>query len=138
MSNERRLGRRTMLAAAAAAAAGVVFRPRSVRADSGPASSETVPVVFASNPSDGWELAIDKDGDAGVISRAGESAAFNPPPVRLRVSRPDPDPSGGKHLLVVPYKYGMAIEYDGVLECWVQDFSVHNHGPSEGARFWVG
>ncbi len=98
-------------------------------------------MVFAASRADGWEIAIDKDGDAGVTSQAAESGNFDPPPIRLRLTRPTLPPAGGKHLLVVPYKYGTAIEYDGVLECWVQDFSVHSPGQRstpQGARLWVG
>ncbi len=147
MSTGKRIDRRALLGTATAAAIGATLRPDGANADSGPATAETVPVVFGSNPPDGWEVAIDKDGDAGVTSFAAISAKFNPPATRLRVSRPvEPpvpgEPQVGRHLQLVPYKYGAAIEYDGVLECWVRDFSVHKSGnptdPSGGARFWVG
>jgi hypothetical protein len=69
------------------------------------------------------------------IGQAGQQAHF-------RLSRSTPDTAGAKDFLIVPYTYGMAIEYPGVIEVWSQDFSVHfNHrltGPETPARFWVG
>lgn len=61
--------------------------------------------------------------------------------------------SSGKDFLIAPYRYGMAIEYPGVLETWTGAFSVHNNhrncvpentnylDPSScksGSQLWVG
>ena len=62
-------------------------------------------------------------------------------PARLRVSRAEPDVSGGQHFLVTPYEFGMAIEYNGLVECWVDEWSIHNNnqgGGDSGASLWVG
>ena len=61
--------------------------------------------------------------------------------MRLRVSRGVPDPSGAEHFMIIPYQYGAAIEYNGVVECWVNEWSIHNHGEGydvQGAKLWVG
>jgi hypothetical protein len=50
---------------------------------------------------------------------------------------------------IVPYQYGMAIDYNGVVECWVGEFSIHkglyynidvegNGGTGWGGILWVG
>jgi len=48
---------------------------------------------------------------------------------------------------IMPYQYGMAVEYNGVLENWVGEFSIHrgfdyydmgDGGDGWGAVFWVG
>lgn len=87
-------------------------------------------------------IAIEEDGANGIWSHTGSRGwSEGKPPMRLRVSRPEPDVSGGQHFMVVPYKYGMALEYNGVIEVWTDDFSVHNNGQGydvSGARFWVG
>ena len=50
-------------------------------------------------------------------------------------------------LKIMPYQYGMAIDYNGVLESWVGEFSVHrghyyvdmgDGGDGWGAVLWVG
>lgn len=52
-----------------------------------------------------------------------------------------------KDFKILPYQYGMAIEYNGVVECWVGEWSIHrgnvyndieNQGNGWGAAFWVG
>jgi hypothetical protein len=49
--------------------------------------------------------------------------------------------------MILPYQYGTAIEYNGVVECWVGEWSIHrglnyhdveNKGDGWGAVFWVG
>ncbi len=85
-------------------------------------------------------------------SQAGDQMHF-------RLSRGDCDPSNpvypacdqtnpyARDFFIVPYRYGMAIEYPSTIEVWSHDFSVHqNHqgclnGTSDcnsAARFWVG
>lgn len=57
--------------------------------------------------------------------------------------------SRDQDLTIIPYQYGMAIDYNGVLECWVGEFSIHkglhynidvegNGGTGWGGVFWVG
>lgn len=76
----------------------------------------------------------DQDSVHSVINQAGSQVHF-------RLSRSSPDPGGAKDLLIVPYKFGMAVEYPGVLEFWTGHFSVHENnslGGHAGAMFWVG
>lgn len=63
--------------------------------------------------------------------------------MRLRLSAAAPDSGGGQHFLINPYRDGMAVEYTGVLEFWVGDFSVHFNDTQpyyqgRGANFFVG
>lgn len=57
------------------------------------------------------------------------------------------NPSTLKDFMILPYQYGMAIEYNGVVECWVGEWSIHrglHYGDVEGnkdgwgAVLWVG
>jgi hypothetical protein len=68
-----------------------------------------------------------------IIGQAGSQYHF-------RLSRAVPDDRGARHFLITPYKYGTALEYAGVIEAWVDDFSVRQHPTSNGigASFWVG
>lgn len=59
----------------------------------------------------------------------------------------NPNTSAKRDFLIVPYEYGMALEYNGVVECWVGEWSVHrgpNYYDVEGNRngwggvLWVG
>ncbi len=52
-----------------------------------------------------------------------------------------------RDFLILPYQYGMAIEYNGVVECWVGEWSIHKgvkffdvegKGNGWGAVSWVG
>ncbi|HMO61098.1 MAG TPA: hypothetical protein PKC39_01920 [Ferruginibacter sp.] len=52
-----------------------------------------------------------------------------------------------KDFLILPYQYGMAIEYNGVVECWVGEWSIHKglayydlegKGNGWGGVLWVG
>lgn len=77
----------------------------------------------------------DLDSVHSYIGQAGSQVHF-------RLSRSVPDSAGVKDFLIAPYKYGMAIEYGGVIEVWSKHFSVHAN-PSvvpgyDGAQFWVG
>src|SRR3954470_6744504 len=86
-------------------------------------------------------VAMDFDGDAGVESGARAAWTGAPSAARLRLSRATPDAGGATHFMLIPYRYGMALEYPGVLEAWVAEFSVHNHVNAiadSGARMWVG
>jgi len=59
----------------------------------------------------------------------------------FRLSRATPDPGGSRDFLISPYKFGMSMEYPGVLEVWSSAFSIHaNHklGGNGPAQFWVG
>lgn len=89
-------------------------------------------------------IALEKDGTDGVFTatsvpndawREGQDL------MRLRLSRSKPDAGGGKDFLITPYEFGIAVEYAGVEEHWVNEFSVHR-GPgftySGGAKMWVG
>jgi hypothetical protein len=66
------------------------------------------------------------------INQAGSQLHF-------RLSRVTPDDNGAKDFLIVPYQYGVALEYPGVIEAWSRDFSIHTNPYGQGgARFWVG
>jgi hypothetical protein len=52
-----------------------------------------------------------------------------------------------RDFMILPYQYGTAIEYNGVVECWVGEWSIHkglyyydveNKGDGWGAVLWVG
>ncbi|MFT3682437.1 MAG: hypothetical protein QM791_19435 [Ferruginibacter sp.] len=55
--------------------------------------------------------------------------------------------STAKDFMILPYQYGMAIEYNGVVECWVGEWSIHRgdfyndaegQGNGWGGILWVG
>lgn len=57
------------------------------------------------------------------------------------------NPSVLRDFMIMPYQYGMAIEYNGVVECWVGEWSIHRglaYGDTEGNNdgwggvLWVG
>lgn len=87
---------------------------------------------------DGGFAGVEQEGAQGIVSLPGQANGE----LRFRLSRVTPDNRGAKHFLIVPYSYGTAIEYNGVVECWVDEWSIHsNHqGPDAGAgaSFWVG
>lgn len=93
-------------------------------------------------------IGIDGDGDEPE-SFAGTTTAE--PYQRLRLSSPvDPRENSPGHtvggsldLFIVPYNSGMAIDCKGIVECWVEDWSIHNNNRGGGAigdeaRLWVG
>jgi hypothetical protein len=52
-----------------------------------------------------------------------------------------------RDFMILPYQYGTAIEYNGVVECWVGEWSIHKglhykdaegNGTGWGGIFWVG
>ncbi len=52
-----------------------------------------------------------------------------------------------RDFMILPYQYGTAIEYNGVVECWVGEWSIHkglyyydveNQGNGWGGVLWVG
>lgn len=101
------------------------------------------PALDAGDPAAVGIARLELDGDADVFSHAASNWIGEVGPMaRLRVSRTEPDNRGGKDLLICPYRFGMAIEYDGVVECWVQEWSIHNNSQSSGvnkpAILWVG
>ena len=85
-------------------------------------------------------LAIEQEGTNGIRAYSALSNWYSEPPMRLRLSRSSPDPDGAKHFLIVPYQYGLAMEYPGNIEVWSAAFSLHNHTQAvdSGARLWVG
>lgn len=88
------------------------------------------------SPTAGFE----REGYGGITS----FCAPDPVPegsVRLRIQHPAPGPGVPEDFSIAPYLYGMAILYDGVVECWVDEWSIHNRNTgaeSNGARLWVG
>ena len=144
-SRGSRIPRRAALSAAAGAAA-VVFSPRLARADAAanPGGSRLeqgedatgIRYTTRGNNVNG-EIALEEEGSEGISSVTGYAAWATQPPMRLRISRAEPDNSGAQHFILTPYQYGMAVDYPGVLECWVTDFSINGRGVT-GARLWVG
>jgi hypothetical protein len=101
------------------------------------------PGLAAADPQEAGTARLELDGDGGVFSHAASNWIDEAgPQARLRVSRAEPDNKGAKHFLIAPYRYGMALEYDGVVECWVEEWSIHNNAKGEGhnrpAKLWVG
>ncbi len=94
----------------------------------------------AATPNDGQYgstvfMRDDLDTVHSMIGQAGSQMHF-------RLHRTEPDLAGVTDFLIAPYKFGMSIEYGGVVEVWSKHFSVHVNnskqpGP-EGAQFWVG
>jgi hypothetical protein len=95
-------------------------------------------LVVGSVPAATGQVAIMPD-DLDTVHQYWQQAGHN---MHFRLSSAQPGPGGTKDFIIAPYTYGMAIEYAGVLEAWVDDFSVHtNHRfqpISTPARFWVG
>jgi hypothetical protein len=67
------------------------------------------------------------DRTSGSPQSASDQANFFcvPDAVTIDNSHP-PSTTPNKSYLIAPYKYGMAVEYPGVLETSAKDFSVHN------------
>jgi hypothetical protein len=85
------------------------------------------------------EIVIERDGTGGISSNMTKGFTVEDKPMRLRISSDTPANPHGQHLLIQPYPYGMGFEYDGVVEFWSTDFSVHGSASSgAGAQFWVG
>jgi hypothetical protein len=95
-------------------------------------------IVIGSQPDVTGQVAIMPD-DEDTVHQYWGQAGHN---MHLRLSSAQPGPGGSKNLIIAPYKYGMAVEYAGVLEFWVSEFSVHTNqqysGPKTPAKFWVG
>ncbi|MFL6438648.1 MAG: beta strand repeat-containing protein [Terriglobales bacterium] len=93
--------------------------------------------VMVGDPSgssgEGGFIRDDLDSVHSITGQAGSNYHF-------RLSRGTPDAVGGMpDFLITPYKFGMAMEYNGVLEFWVEQFSIHNHCVAcGGAQLWVG
>lgn len=85
-------------------------------------------------------VAFDADGDEGIDTVTPTAWRGDHAPARLRVSRGQPDQHGAQHFVVVPYEYGMSVEYPGVVEVWCKEFSVHSEDGHHGTAgsFWVG
>ncbi len=94
--------------------------------------------TVGSNPSVYGQVAMIPDYLDSFHSETGQAGQN----FHFRLSSAQPGPGGGQDFLIVPYAYGMEIEYAGVLEAWVDDFSVHTNqrfqSTNTPARFWVG
>jgi hypothetical protein len=80
------------------------------------------------------------------------AATYNIPSLRIRHPLNTTNIQGNnksvqQDFLIAPYQYGMAIEYNGVVECWVGEWSIHKgvkyydtegQGNGWGAVLWVG
>lgn len=104
--------------------------------------SDPAPIQVSTRGDDvNGTVAIEEDGANDFFSWTGSQTWTENPPMRLRVSRAESDDRGGRHLLLVPYAFGMAVEYAGVIEVWSQELSVHNNsqgGNDDSAKLWVG
>lgn len=95
-------------------------------------------MTIGTNPSLSGQAAIIPD-NLDTVHQYWGQAGQN---MHFRLSSAVPGPGGSKNLIIAPYLYGMALEYAGVFEAWVDDFSVHTNQQYQGqgvpARFWVG
>jgi hypothetical protein len=124
-------------AASVAGAIGTGVSPSGAAAQSG--ASRQPHARFGDGAS--GTVAIEPEGAEGIRSWSAMEAWSSEPQMRLRVSRGVPDPCGAEHFMIIPYRYGAAIEYNGIVECWVNEWSIHNHGEGydvAGAKLWVG
>jgi hypothetical protein len=76
----------------------------------------------------------------------------NIPVFRIRhpvdiLNHPETNTSIARDFLILPYQYGMAIEYNGIVEAWVGEWSIHKgvryfdiegKGNGWGGVLWVG
>jgi hypothetical protein len=68
----------------------------------------------------------------------------------IRVTKAEDPRAGSGHTLggpvdffITPYNAGMSIEFKGIVECWVEDWSIHNNNRGGGligepANLWIG
>jgi hypothetical protein len=102
----------------------------------------TAAQIKAQTTSPGF-TALEKDGTDSVFthtSKPTDAWRQGLDLMRFRLHRNSPDGGGGTDFLITPYEFGTAVEYGGVEEHWVDEFSVHkspNKG-NRGAVFWVG
>lgn len=82
---------------------------------------------------------MDYNGYGGIstVLPIGWAAGADIP--RFRLSRTGlANPEGvAENLTILPYQYGMAVEYNGTLEFWVDQFSVHGPQGTTSPIFWV-
>jgi hypothetical protein len=104
--------------------------PRGPRGFEGPAGATRVTGNGAS------VAALEREGADGIDSVAARGWEGAQDGTRLRVSRATPN-FGGKDFLITPYQYGMALEYEGVVEAWVKEFSINGAGYGDGGILWV-
>jgi hypothetical protein len=93
---------------------------------------------------------IEQDGDLGITATTTGSWTYGIPLTRFRLSRPiyTPDDGSSRHFLITPYRWGLGMEYNGIIEVFSAAFSIHyNHeynsylsqyGQSAGGQLWVG
>jgi hypothetical protein len=141
--SELRNTRRALLGSAAVAATPTVLFGRAVNEARAQDPSAYQPSARHSTlgPSLDGVVAIEPEGSEGIRTWSATSGWSEHPQMRLRISSSRPDPNGGQHLLIGPYQFGMSIEYNGAVECWVNDWSIHNNqqgGDLDPARLWVG
>ena len=126
-----------LTSAALGAAAATAFRPSPARAQQESGDTGTSVSYSTRGAEVNGELAIEEDGSHGIQSLSSRTGWSAEPQMRVRLSRAAPDHSGAKHFLILPYQFGIALEYPGVVESWVTDWSIHGRGEA-GARLWVG
>ena len=97
-------------------------------------------------------LAIDDSISPYTTTPTAWAAGQNIPGIRIRHPNNVPgfvglNTSIQRDFMILPYQYGMAIEYNGVVECWVGEWSIHKgtrffdvegKGNGWGAVSWVG
>lgn len=141
MSEETSTRRGLLGKAAIGAAAAAVAAPEAASAETSPPIDGTSATFSTRGAGVNGVVALEEDGAAGISSWTPGAWRGTNPPMRMRMSRAQPDVNGGQHFMVVPYEYGTAIEYNGTVECWVNEWSIHNNsqgGDREGAVLWVG
>ena len=108
--------------------------PEGPEGPQGPEGRAAEPRVDGSGTS---TAALELVGSEGIKSVARKPWLGAPVEARLRVSRAEPA-FGAQHFLITPYEHGMAMEYPGVLEAWVGEFSINGAGYGKGGTLWVG
>lgn len=87
-------------------------------------------------------------GEDNALSFAGTTLPSTEDCIRIRKAE---DPRAGTghtfggpvDFFITPYNAGMAIEFKGVVECWVEEWSIHNNNRGGGAlgepaMLWIG
>jgi len=105
--------------------------------------TQTNTILVGTNGADG-DVVIGRD----TRSFAGDT--LTPRKASICVRHPSDPRDGTGHTLggpvdfsIVPYNAGMAIDFKGIVECWVEDWSIHNNNKGGGAIgepaiLWVG
>ncbi len=116
------------------------------------ANTDTSSFVSLHRNIENESLSIDDSISPYTTTPTAWAAGKNIPGIRIRHPNNVPgfvglNTSIQRDFMILPYQYGMAIEYNGVVECWVGEWSIHKgtrffdvegKGNGWGAVSWVG